>query len=276
LRLIGAETTYHITARGNGRMVILGNDEDRRRFLSQLTVVSETHRLECHAYCLMHNHYHLVATTPRPNLSAAMQQLNGPYGRWWNQQRGRTGHVFQGRFFAQVVQRDSYLLSVCRYVVLNPVRAGLVHSPEDWPWSSYRSMVGLADPPPFLRSALVLRTLDSRSGDAARERFRNFVVASVAHSERPAREPILGDPAYRERFSAARREADGEVPRRERLSLPELDGFLAGAVTRPERDTRIVLANRLGHSMSAIARHLGLHPSTVSLIISRAGAEAGS
>jgi hypothetical protein len=185
----------------------------------------------------MDNHYHLVATTPRPNLSAAMQQLNGPFGRWWNRQRGRTGHVFQGRFFAQVVQRDSYLLSVCRYVVLNPVRSGLVRSPEDWPWSSYRSMVGLADPPPFLHSALVLRTLGGGSREAARERLRNFVVASGAQWQRPAREPILGDATYRERFSAARGEADSEIPRRERPALPELDGLLAGAVTRPERDS---------------------------------------
>ena len=270
LRLLAADTTYHVTARGNGQMVIFGRDEDRRRFLAQLAQVWDSYRLECHAYCLMHNHYHLVATTPLPNLSAAMQQLNGSYGRWWNRQRGRTGHVFQGRFHAQLIQNDRYLLSACRYVVLNPVRAGLVRSPEAWPWSSYRAMAGLTDLPQFLRDALVLRMLGGPSTDAARARFRNFVSEPGGELHRLSPQPILGDEDYCERFKAMRGQADEEVPRRDRLTPPSLEGLFSGMVTRQARDAQVVLAHRLGHSLTAIAKHLQLHRSSVSKIIWRA------
>ena len=137
-RRIQAEgLSYHVTARGTGRMSIFLDAVDRRRFLALLGVVVAHHELDCHAYCLMTNHYHLVVTTTRANLSRAMQQLNGRYAERWNRRHERVGHLFQGRYGAQLVQDGAYFLTVCRYVALNPVRAGLVTAPERWPWSSF-------------------------------------------------------------------------------------------------------------------------------------------
>src|SRR3954466_1537135 len=126
LRIQCAGLTYHVTARGVRRLHIYLDDVDRRQFLVILAAVVERYDLRCHAYCEMSNHYHLALTTREANLSRAMQQLNGDYAQWWNWRHERVGHVFQGRFNAQVVQDGRYLANVCRYIVLNPVRAGIV------------------------------------------------------------------------------------------------------------------------------------------------------
>jgi putative transposase len=131
LRILDAGALYHVVARGNAKMAIYHDDVDRRRFLTILETVVEQHQIECHAYCLMSNHYHLVIRTLEPNLSPAIQYLNGVYAQWWNKRHKRVGHVLQGRFKAQLMQREGYFLEACRYVVLNPVRAGLVKKVED-------------------------------------------------------------------------------------------------------------------------------------------------
>ena len=128
-------------------MAIFCDDIDRRRFLTILETVAEQYRIECHAYCLMSNHYHLVIRTLEPNLSAAIQYLNGVYAQWWNKRHASGGARLAGRFKAQLIQRDGYFLEACRYVVLNAVRAGLVENVEDWTWSSYAATAGLAPCP---------------------------------------------------------------------------------------------------------------------------------
>ena len=124
LRIEFAGAVYHVTSRGNGRKPIFRDDVDRRSFLEVLHKVNQRHHWICHAYCLMTNHYHLVIETPEGNLSRGMRQLNGVYTMYFNRRHRTVGHVFQGRFKAILVERESYLLEVCRYVVLNPVRAG--------------------------------------------------------------------------------------------------------------------------------------------------------
>jgi len=116
---------YHVTARGNAGADIYLEDSDRERFLEILGNSVERFRWICHAYCLMDSHYHLLVETPEPNLSRGMQYLNGVYTQWFNRQRRRYGHLFQGRFKSVVVEKESYLLELARYIVLNPVRAGL-------------------------------------------------------------------------------------------------------------------------------------------------------
>jgi REP element-mobilizing transposase RayT len=139
LRLEFAGATYHVTARGDGREDIYLSDADRRLFLAVLGSVAERFNWTIHAYCLMSNHYHLLVETPEGNLSKGMRQLNGVYTQDFNRTHHRVGHVFQGRYKAILVEKEAYLLELVRYVVLNPVRAGMVRTPGEWPWSSYRA-----------------------------------------------------------------------------------------------------------------------------------------
>jgi putative transposase len=276
LRIQAAGLFYHVTARGNGRMVIYTDDHDRRVFLGQLARVAESRGLSCYAYCLMANHFHLVAATSGPNLPQAIKEINGPYAQWWNRRHGRVGHVFQGRFQAQVVQDDAYLLTVCRYVVLNPVRAGLVEKPERWPWSSYRATAGLATPPRFLRPEAVWRHFSQSDSHAGICRYREFVAAQKSESDKPPPQPVLGDTAFVERFKQWRQRASPEVTRRERELRTPLDDVFAGAVTKAARNLGIARAREQGYSMTAVARYLDVHPSTVSKILQSADRTAGA
>jgi len=149
---------YHVTSRGNARQDIFIDDEDRGVFLSTLGEVVDRFRWICHAYCLMSNHYHLLIETPSPNLSRGMQLLNGVYTQRFNRRHERFGHVLQGRYKAILVEKESHLLELARYVVLNPVRAKMVRSVRDWPWSSYRATAGQTDIPSFLQVDWILAT----------------------------------------------------------------------------------------------------------------------
>ena len=147
LRIEFAGALYHVTSRGDRREPIYEDDHDRGVFLEVLAEVVARFNWLCHAYCLMTNHYHLIVETVEGNLSKGMRQLNGVYTQASNRRHGRVGHLFQGRFKGILVDKDAYLLELTRYVVLNPVRAGIVPYAEDWPWSSNRAMVGAVPAP---------------------------------------------------------------------------------------------------------------------------------
>ena len=147
LRIEFPGALYHVTARGDRQEPIYEDDDDRKVFLDLLGKVIVEWNWVCQAYCMMGNHYHLLVETPDGNLAKGMRQLNGVYTQLSNRRHQRVGHLFQGRYKAILVDRDEYLLELGRYVVLNPVRARLVKRVEDWPWSSYRSMVGQARNP---------------------------------------------------------------------------------------------------------------------------------
>lgn len=132
LRIEYPNAVYHITSRGNARGKIYKDDRDRRTFLDVLGSVIKRYNYLCHAYCLMDNHYHLLIETPEPNLSRGMRQLNGVNTQTYNMRHKETGHIFQGRYKAILVEKEEYLLELCKYVVLNPVRAGIIKSPEQW------------------------------------------------------------------------------------------------------------------------------------------------
>jgi putative transposase len=165
---------YHVTARGNRKQRIFLTDNDRELFLTLLARVALRLKWRCHAYCLMQNHYHLVAETRGENLSAGLQTLNGRYAQAFNGRYETSGHLFQGRFHAVQVGTEGHLLELSRYLALNPVRAGLCMRPEEWPWSSYRALAGIAPAPDFLD---VKRLLDYWGMDAGRapQRFQQFV-----------------------------------------------------------------------------------------------------
>ena len=119
LRIEYPGAVYHVTSRGNEKKPVFRDDIDRENFLNTLQHVNKRYNWICHAYCLMTNHYHLLIETPDGNLALGMRQLNGVYTQLFNKRHGRTGHLFQGRYKAILIQKDSHLLEVCRYVVLN-------------------------------------------------------------------------------------------------------------------------------------------------------------
>jgi len=136
LRIEFAGALYHVTSRGDRQEDIYQSNDDREVFLNIMSDVCERYNWVIHAYCLMSNHYHLLVETPDQNLSKGMRQLNGVYTQAFNRNNKRVGHVFQGRYKAILVQKESYLLELARYIVLNPVRARMVRFVKEWPWSS--------------------------------------------------------------------------------------------------------------------------------------------
>jgi REP element-mobilizing transposase RayT len=174
LRIEYPGAVYHITSRGNERKEIFKSEGDRADFLNVLHSVNKRYNWLCHAYCLMDNHYHILIETPDGNLSRGMRQLNGVYTQIFNKQHGRVGHLFQGRYKAILVEKESHLLEVCRYVVLNPVRARIVESPDQWKWSSYMGTAGKGKPHPSLTSTWVLGQFSLRRNEAEAS-YREFV-----------------------------------------------------------------------------------------------------
>lgn len=156
LRIQFPGAVYHIMNRGNGRQAIFEGVADAQDFMGLLEQVAAPLAWHCYAYCLMTNHYHLVLQTEHPNLSQGMQAFAARYTQAFNRRHRRDGPVFRGRFKAILVERESYLVPLIRYVVLNPVLANLVSEPGAWRWSSYRATAGLAEPPPFLDTSWMI------------------------------------------------------------------------------------------------------------------------
>src|SRR4051812_36887072 len=133
---------YHVISRGNRRQTIFHDDTDYAYFIELLETVVRRCCWRCHGYCLMPNHFHLLIETREPNVSERMQRLNSRYAQWFNRRYGYSGHLFQGRFYGRLVESAYHLLELARYVVANPVRAGLCSHAGEWRWSSYRAVVG--------------------------------------------------------------------------------------------------------------------------------------
>jgi REP element-mobilizing transposase RayT len=240
--------------------------------------VVEECRLICHSICLMGNHYHLLVETPEANISCAMQRLNGQYSQAFNRRHDRVGHLFQGRFKATLVQKESHLLEVSRYIVLNPVRAGIVRSPADWRWSSYRATAGLAPCPRFLTTNWLLRVFHVDRREAQR-RYRSFVAdgSSFSSPEEIETLPVIGDEEFVKKFQRRAEEVATrrDVLRKElNLVRPDLGDLLDLTGDREERDLRIREAyTGHGYTLAEIAQYLGVHFTTVSKSIKRANAQ---
>jgi putative transposase len=182
---------FHITARCNDRKSLFVDDADRRRFLELLRRNSVRLEWVPVSWCLMGNHYHLLVQTREPNLMSGMRDLNGQYARHFNARHGRVGHVFEGRYRASLVQSERYLLAASRYIALNPVRAGLVCRPEEWPWSSHPALVkgesdGITDPTALFATI-------ANSPDQARREYACFVAAVAPEPRYEPQLPIAGD-----------------------------------------------------------------------------------
>jgi putative transposase len=260
LRICFPGAVYHLITRGNAKEAIVRDDIDRTAFLGTVERVVERFGWLCHSYCLMDNHYHLVIETPQPNLSNGMRQLNGLHAQFFNARYDRCGHVFQSRFRSLLVEKDSYLLAVSRYVVLNPVRAGVCDRPEQWSWSSYRATAGLDPAPAFLTTDWLLAQF-APTRRLAQRRYGAYVDAGIADAleERVRGERLGGADFLRETHGYDPPVA--EIPRSQVEPFPpRLDEIFAGNWATP-----IARAyRRHGYTLRQIAEHLGCSYSTVS------------
>jgi putative transposase len=261
---------FHVTSRGDRREDIYLNDADRQRWLDLLGEVCTRHNWLCHAYCLMDNHFHIVIETVDGNLSAGMRQLNGVYTQWHNRTHDRVGHVFQGRFKAIIVQREAYLLELARYVVLNPVRAGICATPDQWQWSSYLATVGQAHRPNWLHTEWLLSQFSNQ--------YVKAVAAYIDHVRAGVGLPTvwdalqdqlyLGDEAFADKARQSmsnRLLGDTEIPRLQRRGrAAPLEVFAA----MPDRNIAIAEAYATGrYSQKEIAVAFDIHYATVSRIV---------
>ena len=272
LRIEFPGALYHVTSRGNARQRVFRNDEDRETFLSTLAWVVARFGWCCHAYCLMDNHVHLLIETLQPNLSRGMRQLNGVYTQRFNRRHRKVGHLFQGRFKAILVEKEGYLLELARYIVLNPVRAKIVKTPERYPWSSYRAMVGLAPVPPALATDWILNQFaDTRA--TARRRYVKFVHDGIGVPgpwEEVKGQVLLGSEAFVERLTPQLEKCSTrEVPKRQRLvHRPSLRTLLAGVDSKTARNIAMAQAYlKHGYTLSEISWAVGLHYATISRLI---------
>jgi len=277
LRIEFPGALYHVTARGNQRNAIYRDDSDRIAFLDILSRVVDRWNWLCHAYCLMDNHYHLVIETPEGNLSCGMRQVNGIYTQWYNRRHQSTGHLFQGRFKSIIVEKESYLLELCRYVALNPTRAGLVGDPEMWKWSSYRATAGFSQAPAFLTTDWLLSQFSSEKRKAQRAYF-SFVHNVIEQDESPWKHLrgrfVLGSDRFVEHIRGIMDKGEPlrEVPRRDRLvGRPTLSKLFSKGRDRKnkvQRNRLIYDAHaRHGYTLSEIGSHLKLHYSTISKVV---------
>jgi REP element-mobilizing transposase RayT len=174
LRIEYSGAFYHVMHRGNDGSDIFKSYRDREKFLEYVGKAVTRYEIKIHTYCLMTNHYHFLIETPHPNLSQAIKWINVGYVAYFNRKRRRSGHLFQGRYKAVLVDADEYLKHLSRYIHLNPIRAAMVEHSKDYPWSSYRVFGGYAKAPDWLDTHWLLSLFDSNQ-NKAKERYRDFV-----------------------------------------------------------------------------------------------------
>ena len=277
LRIEFPGAVYHVTSRGNAKQAIFVDDRDRGRFLDVLSTVVNRFNWHCHAYCLMGNHYHLVIETLDANLSKGMRELNGVYTQGFNQRYKRVGHLLQGRYKAILVEKDNYLLSLCRYVVLNPVAVGLIRRPEQWRWSSYGAAIGLVKRPSFLTIDWVLSQFGGRKRVAI-ERYKRFVMEGIGKEspwETLKGQIFLGTEEFIGQLRELLNEKKDmkELPKLQRhVARPSLSDLIKtkkGKERKTEGKAIYAAYVRYGYSMKEIAEFLGLHYATISRAIKR-------
>jgi len=224
LRVEYPDACYHVINRGNYQEKIYINDRDKEKFLEYLEIAAERFSIIIHGYCLMSNHYHLLVQTPDSNLSKAMQWINVSYATYFNRKRDRHGHLFQGRFKAILIDADEYLKHLSRYIHLNPVRAEMVSSPAEYPWSSYAAFIGQQKAPLFLETNWLL-SIFGRNKKQARRNYRDFVEKGDAKTvENPNKQVtegfLLGDADFvkwlKETFLSGRYD-EKEIPQLKKL-----------------------------------------------------------
>jgi len=266
LRLELSGGVYHITSRGDGREDIYLFDADREAWLQVFGQVCDRFNWVCHAWCLMTNHYHILIETPEANLAQGMRQLNGVYTQRFNRTHRRVGHVFQGRYKAILVERDSYLLELARYVVLNPLRAKMVKRLENWTWSSYLATCGQSIVPVWLQTDWILAQFGQRRSSAI-EKYIRFVHEGARLPSvwtQLQGQIYLGSEGFVKKMQVLieKKTALDEIPRAQRRILTQPLEDFEKRYNRKEAMARAYLSGQ--HTMAAIAQHFRVHYSTVS------------
>ena len=282
LRIEFPGAVYHVTSRGDRRESIFEDDADRQALLAVMALGLARFDARMLAYCLMGNHYHFVLHSAAANLSQLMRHINGVYSQAFNRRHSKVGHLFQGRFKAILVDRDAYLLEVCRYVELNPVRAGMVDAPQAWPWSSYRAHVGEADAPAWLDTEGVHGHLLGHPVHSYAEALHAArCYAELVAAGRDVRlwdlglnkQIYLGDDAFVARMQSRSRRSgltSKDVPKAQRSTPRNLMHWLGLCGTREEALRRAHVESAI--SMTAMAAQLGVSVARVSQLIARAEA----
>ncbi len=267
LRLEYPGALYHVTSRGNRREKIFNDDVDHQFFFDLFGKICARLNWRCYAYCHMTNHYHLVVETAKANLSAGMRQLNGVYAQRFNRRHQRVGHLLQGRYSAILVDKDEYLMELARYVVLNPVRTGMVLQAGQWRWSSYSAMIRRDSTPRWLARRSLLGMFASNEKTACK-RYIRFIsnankVPDIWNNLR--HRLILGDEKFIERVMCKCDSATDsiEVPRLERQALAKPLSFYKRQFS-DQREAMRAAYNTGLYTLAEIARHFGVHYSTVS------------
>lgn len=229
LRLEFPGAFHHAMSRGNDGIDLFRDDQDRLRFLEYLARAIKRFQWVVHDYCLMTNHLHLVIETPECTLSDGMHWLLGIYAQSFNRRHKRRGHLFQDRFKSVLVEKETHLLTLSRYIALNPVAAGMVERPEDYRWSSYRARAGYERGPDWLSTGAI-DSMFGQEPSQAREEYRKFVDAGMSDPRDLMDEVVgqiyLGSRSWIERIQNLidQEERSAEIPRRQvHPGRPELE-----------------------------------------------------
>ena len=226
--------THHIFVRGVARSAIALDDQDYKRTLRFLERTVSRFDVVCHAWCLLPNHSHFLLTSRKANISPAMQWFGSRTAQTFNERYDRSGHLYQGRFGSRLVESDRYFLELTRYIALNPLRAGLCESADDWLWSSYAATAGSQAPPRLSPRLLDTRTLAEKLGSAGD--YAEWVAAGVD-------ETFLDDDGF------------PRLPPRPSLASLVVDDVIG----------EVAIAHfRHGYPIAAIAKHLGVSRSQLS------------
>lgn len=271
---------YHVTSRGNERKEVFISQKDREKFLSYLESATERYGAVIHVWCQLSNHYHLLLETPRGNLSEIMHHLNGAYTTYFNVKRKRSGHLFQGRFKAILIEEDEYATQLSRYIHLNPVRARLVARPEDYEWSSYRSYIGQSRTPSWLKKDFIHGYFADKQR-VAQKKYREFVEDLLGQEysdplKQAIGSSILGSQEFVDRITAAYldgRERDSNVPAlgklSRQLSLEEIHSAVEAVFVSSKKQARqaaMYFCHKYsGSSLRAIGDFFGIKESAISV-----------
>ena len=279
LRIEYSGAFYHITSRGNERKAVFKSERDREKLLSYLGSATERYAAIVHVYCLMDNHYHLLMETPAGNLSQIMHHINGAYTTYFNAKRERSGHLFQGRYKAILIEADEYAKELSRYIHLNPVRAGMCAHPEEYPWSSCRYYTVETKVPDWLQRGLILGYFGQNLSDSMKP-YQDFINAVMGEGyDNPLAElkhsVILGSGPFvaeiRDRFLKHKAQ-DRDLPAlRTLLKKPSLEQIEeavdAELLSEPKlaRQVKLHLCQRYsGMTLTEIGLRFGVGPSGVS------------